>query len=303
MTVDLVARTRALLKRAEGRGWIVESERAIPYGRTARLVRGAEAAVLNTYAGKRGFRIVAAGKASDALRADLELADAPARPRASASRDPFGGDLPRIGGDESGKGDWFGPLVVAVVGSDEATLDAVLKIGVADSKRLSDPQVLRMAGQLDRLGVGCVRMLMPIAYNEAYAELPNINGLLAGLYRDATAELMAARPWAPKSVVIDRFTTRVARLREVMGLPPAVRLICEARGEADPLVAAASILARAAFVDGLRTLGQELGSTLPPGAGKPVLQAGRALAKTMGPSVFPSIAKMHFATTRQVLGS
>ena len=300
-------RTAALLRKAEGRGWQIHDTRAIPYGRTARLARGGGEAVLNTYFGKKGFRVVVAGKRADELRSDLSLEDASktsprTKPGRATHRDPFGCGTPRVGGDESGKGDWFGPLVVAVVAADDRAIDGLLKLGVTDSKKLGDPQILRMAGAIDRMDIGVVRSLAPCDYNEAYAETPNINVVLSSLYAAALRELFAARSEPPRVVLIDQFTPRLARLRGQLRLPAGVTLRTEVKGEADPTVAAASVLARAGFVEGLKALSQEHGTKLPAGAGSPVLRAGREIARTMGPKVFPGIAKMHFATTRQVLG-
>ncbi len=104
----------------------------------------------------------------------------------------------------------------------------------------------------------------------------------------------------PSAVVIDQYARNTTLLERSAELPEGCRLITRTKGEADPAVAAASILARAAFVRGLRELGHEFGFTFPPGAGRPVLEAGAAFVRTFGRERLDEVAKLHFATTAQI---
>lgn len=303
-------RCRALVRRAEDAGWTVVEERAIPYGRLMRFERSGAAAVVNAYLGKKGFKVVPAGKDADLLAGDLGLEGRVTGSAATAADpgrtpgDPFGLGLPRIGGDESGKGDWFGPLVVAAVAVDAARTKALLDLGVADSKQVADPRVRALAGRLDALGCGVVHTLMPRAYNERYTRTRNLNVLLAEMHAACVRELLereraAGRPTATV-VLIDRFASRDDVLARALDLPRAVRLVTRPRAEADAAVAAASLLARAGFLDGLDALAHEHGASFPPGAGPPVLRAGVTFVETFGVDALRDVAKLHFATTAQV---
>ncbi len=291
-----------LLRRARDGGWEVVSEKAIPYGRQFGLVQhGAAKAVLSCYHGKKGFKHVPGGKAAEDLAAALG-SRAPARPGAKAegSDDPFGAGVPRIGGDESGKGDYFGPLVTAAWRLEDGDVETLRDLRVTDSKALRDGSIERIAGKLEEQGRGVVQVLMPRDYNPRYAETRNLNILLAQMHGACVRELLAAHATPPRSVVIDQFARRTAILEREARLPAGCRLITRTKGEADPAVAAASILARAAFVQGLRDLGHEFGFTFPPGAGAPVLAAGRDFVRTFGRERLPEVAKVHFATSERL---
>src|SRR6266571_4963716 len=86
---------------------------------------------------------------------------------------------PRIGLDESGKGDYFGPLVIGAVFVDEQTEDKLITLGVRDSKLLSDNRILAMAEQIKALCPHFVVPIEPKRYNELYAKVKNLNQLLA----------------------------------------------------------------------------------------------------------------------------
>ncbi|MDA1195403.1 MAG: ribonuclease HIII, partial [Planctomycetota bacterium] len=207
--------------------------------------------------------------------------------------------LPRIGADESGKGDWFGPLVTAAYRLEEGDVEALRALGVNDSKVLADSASARIAGQLDERGGGEVEVLMPLDYNPRYARLRNVNLLLSEMH-GACIRRLHERTGPVPVVIVDQFSPRTAVLERDAHLPAGCRLVTRTKGEADLAVAAASILARAAFVDGLRELSNEFGMTLPPGAGTPVLVAGRAFVRTFGRDALAHVAKLHFATSAQV---
>ncbi|MDJ0976250.1 MAG: ribonuclease HIII [Planctomycetota bacterium] len=299
---DFAQRVRGLVERAEAAGWTVAEERTIPYGRLVVFVQGVNTkATLSCYHGKKGFKVVLGGKAADDLGAALGHA-----PKASASGpavsgpDPFELGLPRIGGDESGKGDYFGPLVVAAWHLVEDDVDTLREIGVTDSKRLSDAGIQRMAGKLEALERGHVIAMAPAVYNEAYRETGNLNRLLEELHGRCVRALLekAGDDAVGMTVLIDRFANRDAGLRG--RLPRDTKLVTRTKAEADPAVAAASILARAAFVEGLKQLEHEYGCAFPPGAGNPVLRAGREFVRAFGTAELPDVAKVHFATTRRI---
>lgn len=208
---------------------------------------------------------------------------------------------PRIGGDEAGKGDFFGPLCVAAVQADENGIKELLKLGVRDSKEMSDKVMLALAPKIRAVAAVSVVRISPLKYNEMYQNFKNLNHLLAWGHATAIAELVEKT--GCQTALIDQFTAEplVARALEKKGI--RINLTQRTRAESDPVVAAASIMARAAFVDGIDALGKEIGFTLPKGASSAVLDAGRKLVQKEGRAILERVAKLHFKTTQQILGT
>ncbi|MEM7307109.1 MAG: ribonuclease HIII [Planctomycetota bacterium] len=224
-------------------------------------------------------------------------ASAPAAPARSSAPAIEAADGPLIGGDESGKGDYFGPLVVAAVRLEPGDSDRLRAGGVADSKTLSDETAFRVGPALRERFPTAMRVLQPPEYTRRQAAHGNVALLLAELYREVVEEI--ALPGC--AVLIDQFSKNKGRLESVFR-DLDVRLFQEHRAERAMAVAAASIVAREGFLTGLRELSDEVGVTLPKGAGPPVLRAGRELLKIHGPDVLDRIAKTHFKTTGKLLG-
>ena len=287
-----------LLARARDAGWQLRAQRTIPYGRQFDMASGGREAVLNCYQGKKGLTFVTGGKAAADLAADLG-APAPVQQVQAAQPDPFGLGLPHVGGDESGKGDFFGPLVVAAWWLEESHVDALRAMGIADSKKLSDAGMRKLAGGLDKLGRGHVVRLMPREYNPKYAGVGNLNTLLSLLHGQCVRELIA-RQGAPRAVIVDEFARDGGELRNAMGLPGGVKLLTRPRAEADLAVATASVLARVAFMEGLKELETEFGAEFPPGAGPPTIKAAREFKRAFGAAQLANVAKVHFKTTGQL---
>lgn len=297
---DFGARTDELIARARAAGWEIVDEKALPYGRQFHVARGGVQAVLSCYHGKKGFSFVPGGKAGDDLAADLG-GRAPARPGSAAAGgdDPFELGVPRIGADESGKGDFFGPLVTAAWRLEDGDAEVLRGLRVTDSKALGDGTIERIAGALEERGQGEVEVLMPREYNPRYAGLRNVNTLLSQMH-GACLRRLHERTGPVPVILVDQFARRTEDMVRAARLPAGCRLVTRTKGEADPAVAAASILARAAFVRGLRELSHEFGMTLPPGAGSPVLKAGRAFVQTFGREALDDVAKVHFKTSNQL---
>jgi ribonuclease HIII len=203
---------------------------------------------------------------------------------------------PTVGSDESGKGDYFGPLVVAAVRLAPGDAEKLTAGGVMDSKLVSDAGALRTAAALRAHFPCALRVLDPPEYTRRQKEHGNVALLLAELYREAVEEV--ALPGC--AVLIDQFSKSKDRLeRAFRGLD--VQLFQEHRGERAAAVAAASLVARAEFLLRLKELSDEIGYPLPKGAGPPVLKAGRELVRRHGPKILERVAKVHFKTTEQLL--
>jgi ribonuclease HIII len=288
MAIGFITYCNDLLARASNAGWKVLSDKTIDYGRQWQVEDAAgHKAVLNAYSGKKGMSFHVAGKDAAKLNEALGVV----APAPAGGADPFNLGLPRIGGDESGKGDFFGPLVVAAFHLDAKTEAALKGAGIADSKQLGATKIQQLAGLLDKTGCGHVVRLMPREYNPAYAKFGNLNLMLADLHGQCVSALLK-RKKAPV-VIIDQFASNPAALSKAI---TGVKLVTRIRGEADLAVAAASVLARAAFVEGLKELETEFGQPFPPGAGTPTVKAARDFVKTLGKQSLHAVAKLHFKT-------
>lgn len=206
---------------------------------------------------------------------------------------------PHIGVDEAGKGDFFGPLCVGAVQADEQGIKALLKLGVKDSKQMSDKAMLALAPKIRAVTPSTVVKLSPAKYNEMYESFRNLNALLAWGHATAIAELV--QKTGCEQALIDQFTKEPLVKSALARKGVSIHLTQRPRAEDDPVVAAASILARAAFVEGIDFLSQEVGLQLPKGASSLVIAAGRKLVAKHGQAILNKVAKLHFKTTQEVL--
>jgi len=220
---------------------------------------------------------------------------------------------PHIGSDEAGKGDYFGPLAVAAVYADEVALERLPQAGVKDSKRVSSERRLweleRAVKQICPLFE--VVVISPARYNELIEKMRNLNGLLAWgharaienvLEKLGQAEACGTRG-APRCrlAVADQFGDERFLRESLMKRGRQIELVQQVRAEEDPAVAAASTLARAAFIRALERLSSEAGIDLPRGATH-VLPAAREVYAKGGAALLRQLAKVHFKTTKQVVG-
>lgn len=205
----------------------------------------------------------------------------------------------RIGVDESGKGDFFGPLVIASVFAEGEGVEELVRMGVKDSKRLKDPVILKLASAIGKKFPHHIVQIGPEKYNSLYGELQNLNRLLA--WGHATAIKALVEKTGCSDVIIDQFASESVVERALGSSRSAISLTQRVRGEEDPVVAAASILARAAFVEGLKKLEERAGMHLPKGASQAVVEAAVAVARERGIDFLKIVAKIHFATYAQVL--
>ena len=209
---------------------------------------------------------------------------------------------PHFGVDESGKGDFFGPLVVSGVYVDRGIARKLLDGGVQDSKRIGTDARIRALGEIIRKsGGGLVETVLigPQRYNELYEKFGNLNKLLGWGHARVIENLLAKKPDCPRALS-DQFAD--ARLIEQSLLRHGRKIDIEQRpkAESDIAVAAASILAREAFINWLERRGKELGLRLERGASAGVKDAARKLVEMNGPVALREVAKVHFRTAHEV---
>jgi ribonuclease HIII len=277
--------------------------RPIEHGTQYRVTRGEDAATLNVY---RTGKVSAGGKASPLLDLieDWRLARTDAgkqRPQSQAGRSVEPDATPRVGTDEAGKGDYFGPLVVAGVRvRGEESARKLREIGVRDSKTLSVPGARDLAWRiLESVGDENVRVVVlhPQEYETRRKTAGNINKLLAEVNVQIFRELQDG----VELFVVDEFA-RAARSYLEPELPRGMRLVVRPRAEDDVAVAAASVMARARYLEELEELSREVRLELPRGATH-VTGAARRVVEERGEEGLAEVAKLHFGTTEQVLGT
>lgn len=301
----------ATLKAEQNCAWRLDfaSVRAKQFTNGTLYIEGSDAALVH-----RLSQIAAQLGATTAAPAKPSASSASAyRPKLNASS-PAGGldvlkGLAYIGTDESGKGDYFGPLVVAGVYVTPETSDALLKLGVMDSKKLTDKMMQSMAPQIEAIvGKAAISVIEmgPEAYNRLYDQFKssgkNLNHLLAWGHAKALETLLEANPTCTHAIA-DQFGSEHYIQSQLKTRGRSITLFQTPKAEANIGVAAASILARCRFVNKLDRLGQQVGLKLPPGASQAVVQAAKQLAKTQGNKALGQVAKLHFKTTQTVLGS
>lgn len=220
---------------------------------------------------------------------------------------------PYCGSDESGKGDYFGPLVVAGVAyRTQAEQDALAKLGVRDCKTLTDGQIIPLANAIQQAlgpkGV-VIKVWENTVYNDAIAagkrKGESLNHLMARSHAEVLSRLWQENPDCT-TWVVDRFAANTIVEKTIAQVCPAFgkngeTLIEIPKAEAIPVVAAASVMARAAFIQAMADLSQQVGMTLPKGAGSGVELAAKKLVSIHGPEVLHRVAKTHFQTTQRVL--
>jgi len=204
-----------------------------------------------------------------------------------------------IGTDESGKGDYFGPLVVAGVFVPEGQEEVLRELGVRDSKKTSDGRVRELSEVIRKSYKHAVVAIGPERYNELYERLRNLNRLLAWGHARVIENILAEVDC--RVAITDQFGDKSFVLNALMKKGKSIELVQRPRAEEDAAVAAASLLARAEFLKRLHFLGQEAGFDLPKGASAMVEEAAADLVRRHGREILPKYAKMHFKTTGKVM--
>jgi ribonuclease HIII len=205
-----------------------------------------------------------------------------------------------IGVDESGKGDVFGPLVIAGVFVEDGQVEHLLRLGVRDSKTLSDAAILRLSTEIKRICPHhAILAVEPVEYNLLYERLQNLNKLLALKHAEVISRLATITP--ATRAISDQFADERLIPEALAALGCRIDLEQRPRAEDDIAVASASILARAEFVSWLDRSSETLGYTLPPGVAQVTIDAGRRIVAHQGRKALAKFAKLHFRTVREML--
>ena len=279
----------------------IKSEKAIQYGHQLECLFEKTAIVIRLFFGKKGPAVdlsqVKSPDKQDQLRHWFAELNVPIKPKPPQSvptptaPTPDTWPLPLIGVDESGKGDFFGPLVTAAVYVTPETAPDLLNRGVADSKQLHDTTIGALANWIQTHCPHTVLSLLPEIYNQRYAQTPNLNTVLATCHIDVIERMnettgctvALSDQFAKPAVLQTLGTSRI----------PHVTIHQATRAESNIAVAAASVLARARFLSDLSALSHRLGIPLPKGATH-IQTAYSHVLKHLGRDQVYTVAKTHF---------
>lgn len=203
-----------------------------------------------------------------------------------------------IGVDESGKGDYFGPLVIAGVYADREMKMKLMALGVADSKTLSDPQIQKMAQRIKEICPYEIISIGNTKYNELYEKIKNLNRLLAWGHARIIENLV--KQTGCELALSDQFGDESLIKRALMEKGSEIYLEQKPKAEQNVVVAAASILARDMFVTKMLEMEEKYGQKFPKGASSQVVKAAKAYVTTYGKQRLNEVSKLHFKTTQTV---
>ncbi|MDR1906747.1 MAG: ribonuclease HIII [Puniceicoccales bacterium] len=210
--------------------------------------------------------------------------------------------IPHAGLDESGKGDFFGPVVTACVVAGEKEIHAFQKVGVKDSKRMgSDRAIFNVEKKIHEIeGVVIEIMTLSMAkYNELYGRFgSNLNRLLGWMHACSLGNALK-RHYVTEGL-LDQFSQTPIVQGFVKRDFPDFHLAMRTKAESDPVVAAASIIARAEYVRQIEKLSEVAKMTLPKGAGPNVIEAGRKIFEKEGAEGLARYSKTHFKTFGEI---
>lgn len=299
ITPELQKHLDTTARKLASMGIMVAERKELPYGVQLTLSSSGSSCKINLYhSRKKGNSLVQAGGDKGLLNKVLDL---PGKVSIPASNVPPG---LRAGSDEAGKGDYFGPLVVAAVACEQSTAHALTAMGVGDSKKLSPGKVRDLYEKITVMSdvKYAVCSISPREYNRLFDKFKSLgmNSLdtLAMAHGKAFEDLTAGGV-EPAMAVVDKFC-EMKRLRRWLTIPTSKVELRVRAEDSEPAVAAASIIARSVYLDELARLSEYCGVTLSPGAGAPVDGIGRQLVYLKSDAILLETAKVHFVNTIRI---
>ena len=212
-----------------------------------------------------------------------------------------GQNFPLIGTDEVGNGSYFGGLAVVASFVTPDQHDFLRKLGVGDSKTLTDPKIRQLAPILKEKIQHQALLLSPSKYNEVIGDRYNAVSVKVALHNQAIY-LLLQKGVQPEKIVIDAFTSAknydkyLAQEANRFSNPISLEEKAEGKYLA---VAVSSIIARDLFLENLENLGRELGYQLPSGAGTASDKVASQILQAYGMQGLNFCAKLHFKNTEK----
>ena len=297
---------------------VVVKDKELPYGRQFQVVAGNEKVILSVYKGKKGISTVWGGQegllmdsamaaissSSSKKSPDTNILNSEIKESISLLENCAGFNGVWVGSDESGKGDFFGPLVVAAVLVDTTIAEELIKAGVKDCKILTDKEVQRLAPIIKNLApINVVLALKPDMYNYRYEQLrlekKNLNHLLSNGHISAIRKAVLQRTDC-KYALVDQFSVH-SGIREALESEfPDLIVVEQKRAEADIAVAAASVLARERFLTLMAELSILAGRALPKGGGETATAQAQEIKNKFGIKILEKLVKKHFSNYKKI---
>jgi ribonuclease HIII len=203
-----------------------------------------------------------------------------------------------IGVDESGKGDYFGPLVVAGVFINNSSRKELENMGVIDSKKLSDEKIHHLAQKIKLICEYSTVVIGNTRYNVLYDKINNLNNILAWGHARTIENIL--EKVSCHSALSDQFGNESLIKQSLMEKGRNINLFQMPKAESNLAVAAASILARDEYVNRLRKLSNKYKVELPKGASNLTIQTAKKFVDQYGVGELKNVAKLHFKTTKNI---
>ncbi|MDD0822341.1 ribonuclease HIII [Bacillus cereus] len=288
-------------------GYIISNKKEINYGLQFQISRQNTSGLIRIFESKKGIRSdlsqIKNLKLLDEVQSLLEeksvnTLNKEIKNKKEESAMEFPDEL--IGTDESGKGDFFGPLVIAAVYVNKETKVKLEQLGVMDSKKLTDKVILELAQKIKKI---CPYSVVPIGnakYNDLYTKIKNLNNLLAWGHARAIENILENIEC--KTVLSDQFGDETLIKKALLGKGKNVKLYQMHRAEINIAVAAASIIARSEYVTRLNQLSTKYKLEFPKGASVKTIEIARDFVSQYEIENLKHVAKLHFKTTEQIKG-
>jgi ribonuclease HIII len=243
-----------------------------------------------------------AGKWGDVTKS-AQASPMSTKQKASGSLPANIGSLSIIGSDEVGTGDYFGPITVCAAYVKKEQIALLKELGVQDSKNLNDDRICKIAKDLLKIVPHSLLSLQNEKYNQLQKSGMSQGKLKALLHNQAIEHVLnKISPEKPEAILIDQFAKEEVYYGYLKGKDniQKEKVVFSTKAEGIHVaVAAASIIARYAFVRHFEKLSEEAGFTIPKGAGSKVDLAAARLLKEKGSEVLPHFVKLHFANTEK----
>ena len=213
--------------------------------------------------------------------------------------------LPRnissVGSDEVGTGDYYGPIVVTASFVDKENIPFLEELGVKDSKKLSDEQILKIVPKIIKKIPYKSIILSNKEYNMNYGKEMNMNKIKAVLHNKVLTDMIKESNY--DYVVVDQFEPEKAYYNHLSEVPNPVKNITFITKAEDKCysVAVSSLISRYIFIKEMDKLGDKYGIFLPKGANYYVEDIGIKLVKRYGEKILKDIAKLNFSNTDRIL--
>lgn len=207
-------------------------------------------------------------------------------------------NIPLIGTDESGKGDFFGPLVIAGVYADLNTQKILRVLGVDDSKKLTDKKIASMAIDIRKLCPHSVVVIGNESYNKLYAKIGNLNKILAWGHARAIENVLEQVEC--ENALSDQFGNPKLIENALMKKGQKIKLSQRPKAEENVVVAAASILARDAYVNAMKKMEERYCMEFVKGASNMTICIGKEFKEKYGKHRLIEVSKTHFSTFKKI---